>query len=150
MVYTTINLSCGNGKKNVRNRTNVQWILCFADCRWMVRIYMKFPNMWDVKIEKNIYQRKIITHKTVFTWFGNLLTFTKLQEFHYSQKKKKRCGSSIFLSQKQYKTLISKTAVFISTQLSKPLLHGLSFRKSLIKNRNNIISGWVIIWIKHN
>ena len=32
----------------------------------------------------------------------------------------------------------------------KPPLHGLSLRKSLIKNHNNIISVWIIIWIKHN
>ena len=30
-------------------------------------------------------QRKIITHKTIFTLFGNLPTSTELQGFHYSQ-----------------------------------------------------------------
>ena len=30
----------------------------------------------------------------------------------------------------------------------KPLLHGLSLKKSPIKNRNTIISSRVIIWIK--
>jgi len=32
----------------------------------------------------------------------------------------------------------------------KFLLYELSLRKSLIKNHNNIISGRIIIWIKHN
>ena len=32
----------------------------------------------------------------------------------------------------------------------KPLLHGLSLKKIFIKNHNNIISGCVIIQIKHN
>ena len=32
-------------------------------------------------------QRKIITHKTIFTLFGNLPTSTELQGFHYSQGK---------------------------------------------------------------
>ena len=27
------------------------------------------------------------THKTIFKWFGNLLTFTELQGFHYYQGK---------------------------------------------------------------
>ena len=60
-------------------------------------------NMYEIprpvrcKIEKNICQRKIITHKTVFTWFGNLLMSTELQGFHYSQKNTK-CGSTIFFS----------------------------------------------------
>ena len=27
------------------------------------------------------------THKTIFTWFGNLLTSTKLQGFHYYEGK---------------------------------------------------------------
>ena len=33
-----------------------------------------------------MHQRKQ-SHKTVFTWFGNLPTSTKLQGFHYSQGK---------------------------------------------------------------
>ena len=31
--------------------------------QYMMWISTKFPDLWDVKIEKNIYQRKIITHK---------------------------------------------------------------------------------------
>ena len=38
------------------------------------------------KIEKNIRLRKIITHKTVFMWFGDLPTSTELQRFHYRPK----------------------------------------------------------------
>ena len=39
--------------------------------------------------EKIIHQKKIIiiTHKIVFTWFGNLSTSTKLQGFHHFQGK---------------------------------------------------------------
>ena len=52
-------------------------------------ISTKFPDLWDVKIEKNMCQRKQ-SYMTIFTWFDNLLTFTKLQGFHYSQRKKKK------------------------------------------------------------
>ena len=55
----------------------------------LMGIFMKFSDLWDVKIEKNIHKKKkIITHKTVFIWFANLPTFTELQRFHYSQGKK--------------------------------------------------------------
>ena len=64
-------------------------------------ICTKFLDLWDAKIEKNIHQRKIITYKTVFTWFGNLPTSTELQGFHYSQGKNTLCGSTIFLSLKK-------------------------------------------------
>ena len=37
---------------------------------------------------ENTRQRKNNhTHKTIFTWFGNLPTFTELQGFHYYQGK---------------------------------------------------------------
>ena len=59
-------------------------------------IYTKFQNLWDAKIKKNIHQKKIITHKIVFTWFGNWPMSTELQGFHYSQGKNTKCGNTIF------------------------------------------------------
>ena len=112
--------------------------------------------------EKRMQKKNNHTHKTVFTRFSNLLTFTELQGFHLSGKKNKVRQYSFFffflslsLSRKNYikKTLITKTTIFIScTQDSqwatkrakffftawanrpKPLLHGLSLKKSPIKN----------------
>ena len=37
--------------------------------------------------EKKFTKEKLITHKTVFTWFGNLFTTLELQEFRYFQEK---------------------------------------------------------------
>ena len=94
------------------------------------------------------------THKTKFTWFGNLSTSTELQRFHYYQGKCKvrlHCFS-LLKDDNNNKTLITKTGFFyilrtkfimsyktgqkMSTQAwaDKPPLHGLSFSKSLIKN----------------
>ena len=87
-------------------------------------------------------------------WFGNLNTSTELQGFHYSQGKNTKCGITIFSLKNNIKTLISKTTIFIScthdSQWAMASFHGLSLRKSPIKNYNNIISDWVIIQIKHN
>ena len=58
------------------------------------------------KNREKIHQKKkiiIITLKTVFTWFGNSLTSTELQRFHYFQEKNTGCSSIVFLS----KTTIS-------------------------------------------
>ena len=53
----------------------------------LMGICTKFSNLRDAKIEKNICQREIITHKIVFTQFGNLPMSMELQGFHYSQEK---------------------------------------------------------------
>ena len=46
------------------------------------------PNMWETKqIEKTHAKENNHTHKTIFTWFGNLPTSTELQGFHYYQGK---------------------------------------------------------------
>ena len=43
-------------------------------------------NLWETKNRENTRQRKKNhTHKTIFTWFGNLPTSTELQGFHYYQ-----------------------------------------------------------------
>ena len=40
--------------------------------------------MWETKqIEKTHAKENNHTHKIIFTWFGNLLTSTELQGFHY-------------------------------------------------------------------
>ena len=54
----------------------------------MCRELSRIPNLWE---KKNIYRKHTpkkknnYTHKTIFTWFGNLPTFTELQGFHYFQ-----------------------------------------------------------------
>ena len=41
-------------------------------------------NLWETKqIEKTHAKENNHTHKTIFTWFGNLPTSTELQRFHY-------------------------------------------------------------------
>ena len=48
------------------------------------------------KIEKTKHQKKNNhTHKTIFTWFGNLPTSTELQGFHYYQRKL-QCAAIVF------------------------------------------------------
>ena len=74
-----------------------------------------FKPVRNKKIEKTKRQKKNNhTHKTVFTWFGNLPTSTELQGFHYYKKKIIMCGYSVFLSKKQQedKTLITKKKGF--------------------------------------
>ena len=44
------------------------------------------------------------THKTIFMWFGNLPTSTKLQEFHYYQGKV-QSAATIFLTLKNMATI---------------------------------------------
>ena len=94
------------------------------------------------------------THKTIFTWIGNLPTITELQGFHYYQGKYKvrlHCFN-LLKDDNNNKTLITKTGFFyilrtkfimgyktgqkMSTQAQadKPPLHGLSLSKSSIKN----------------
>ena len=52
-------------------------------------------------------------HKTVFTWFDNLLTFTELQGFHYYQgKKNTKCDSTVFISCTQDSQWVTKWAKF--------------------------------------
>ena len=55
--------------------------------RWGPRRVGNFnqnSNLWETKqIEKTHVKEKNHTHKTIFTWFGNLPTSTELQGFHY-------------------------------------------------------------------
>ena len=99
-------------------------------------------------------------HKTVFTWFGNLPTSTKLQGFHYHQEKIQSAATMFFSlskTQQQWQTLITKNGCYIlrtglqwPTKRAKPPLHGLSLRKSLIKNHATLFKlGRVINRIKH-
>ena len=54
----------------------------------LMGICTKFLDIWDAKIKKNIRQRKIITHKTVFLRGLEILPiYTELQGFYYSQRK---------------------------------------------------------------
>ena len=44
----------------------------------------KNSNLWETKqLEKTHVKENNHTHKTIFTWFGNLPTSTELQGFHY-------------------------------------------------------------------
>ena len=76
-------------------------------------------------------KKKNHTHKTIFTWFGNLPTSTELQGFHYYQEKNTSAAVQFFFSlYKNYndEILITKTCFL------PPPLHGLNLRKSPIKN----------------
>ena len=107
------------------------------------------------KLKKNNH-----LHKIVFTWFGNLPTSMELQRFHYYQRKIQSAATVFFSLSKtrqQQQTLIIKNGFYIlctglqwATKRAKPPLHGLSLRKSLIKNHTTLFkSGRVINWIKH-
>ena len=113
------------------------------------------------KIEKNTRQRKIITRTRQYLRGSAIyLHLQSCRDFTY-QGKNTKCDSILFffsplsLSRKNYikKTLITKTTIFIScaqdsqwatkrakffftawANRPKPLLHGLSLKKSLIKN----------------
>ena len=69
----------------------------------MIGICTKFPDLGDAKIEekKYIHQRKIISHKTVFTWFSNLPMSKELQGSHYFQGKLQSAAVQFFLSKKK-------------------------------------------------
>ena len=109
------------------------------------------------KIEKIHVKENNHTHKTIFTWFGNL------QGFHYYQGKYKVWLQCFNLSKDDHnnnKTLITKIGFFlhhthrIHYRLQngpkiflgvsawacwpKPPLHGLSLSKSLIKNHTTL------------
>ena len=124
------------------------------------------------KKRENTHQRKIISHKTIFMWFGNLPTSTELQGFHYYQGKKYKVLLQFFLSLKKHNNhknpnhkitfstscahdsqwatkRAKKIALSISTLAwayqPKPSLHGLNLKKSPIKNHATLFgSSWVI------
>ena len=94
-------------------------------------------------------------------WFGNLLTSTELQGFHYYQKKKYKCGSTVFLSLKNYNQnpnhqncvfYILHTRFIMGYKTSQKFpLHGLSLRKFPIKNHITLFGlGRVVNQIKYN
>ena len=48
------------------------------------REFNQNSNLWETKqIKKTHAKENNHTHKTIFTWFGNLPTSTELQGFHY-------------------------------------------------------------------
>ena len=52
--------------------------------------------------EKKRQKKNNHKHKTIFTWFGNLPTSTKLQRFHY-YKRKLQCVVTVFFFLKKNK-----------------------------------------------
>ena len=118
------------------------------------------------KIEKTHAKEKIITRTKQYLC-GSVICLhpRSCKDFTIIKEKSTKCGSTVFffsLSQRLHQeTLITKTTVSISyiqdSQLAtkrayrpKPLLHELNLRKSPIKKPHNIISGRVVIRIKHN
>ena len=56
------------------------------------------------------------THKTIFTWLGNLPTSTELQRFHYYQRKNTSAAVQCFTlknDDNNNKTLITKIGFYI-------------------------------------
>ena len=65
----------------------IDWIVS-CNLNIMRREFNQNPNLWETKqIEKTHAKENNHTHKTIFTWFGNLPTSTELQEFHYYKRK---------------------------------------------------------------
>ena len=92
----------------------------------------------EKKKEKTHAKENNHTHKTIFTWFGNLPTSTELQGFHYYQERIQVVATVFSDSQKHgnnthHKTLITKVGSTMAYRL-KSLLHGLNLSKSPIKN----------------
>ena len=119
------------------------------------------------KIEKTHAKEKIITRtKQYLRGSAICLHPRSCKDFTIIREKSTKCGNTVFfffsLSQRLHQeTIITKTTVSISyiqdSQLAtkrayrpKPLLHELNLRKSPIKKPRNIISGRVVIRIKHN
>ena len=79
--------------------------------------YVRNSQTCEMQKKKKIYvKEKIIIHKTIFTWFGNLPTITELQGFHYSQRKIQSAAIQFFffsLKNNIKKTLISKSNNFL-------------------------------------
>ena len=66
----------------------------------MLGIQLKFQTCEKKKIEKTKREKKNNhTHKTVFTWFGNLPMSSELQGFPYYQRKL-QCVATVFFSLK--------------------------------------------------
>ena len=78
------------------------------------------------------------THKTVFTWFGNLPTTTELQGYHYYQGRiqSTTCGYNIFSLYIKHgnNTTLKNPNYKRRAYRPKPPLHRLSLSKSPIKN----------------
>ena len=109
-----------------------------------------FKPVRNKKIEKTKRQKKNNhTHKTVFTWFGNLPTSTELQGFHYYKKKvynvRLHCFSFSKTTRRQNPNHKKKGFYILRTGFTmgykngpkifcrpKPPLHGLSLSKSPI------------------
>ena len=91
---------------------------------------MRFKNREKYMLKKNNHTQDSIY---VVRQFAYVHEVTGISLF---SGKNTKCGSTVFLSQKRHQ--------------KNPNLHGLSLKNSLIKNYNNIISGRVIIRIKHN
>ena len=94
-------------------------------------------------------KKKIHTHKTIFTWFSNFPTSTKLQGFHYYQGKIQSAAIVFFFSLSRNTTTTNpnlKIAFSTSCALAwADTFHGLSLRKSHIKNHATLFrSSWLI------
>ena len=89
------------------------FILIFITPSWSYRELTQILNLWETKkIEKTHAKENNHTHKTIFTWFDNLPTSTKLQGFHYYQERMQSAVTIFSLTQTwqshHHKTLITK------------------------------------------
>ena len=139
-------------------------IMIIHTCRELTRNSQPVRNKKKKKKQrKHTPKKNNHMHKTIFTWFGNLPTSTKLQRFYYYQEKNTKCSYSVSVSQNMTtttnKTLITKNSFYILrtgftmvfTSGLDPLLHRLSLSKSLIKNHATLFgSGQVVNQIKYN
>ena len=101
---------------------------CWPSLPTLCRELTWILNLWETKkIEKIHAKENNHTHKTIFTWFGNLLMSTKLQGFHYYQEKKENTKYKVrhqfFFSHLKHdhaKTLITKLC-FLSLGLIRSM-----------------------------
>ena len=106
---SSFKLGCLFVHPNSEFQNTLQLLQLYMECRELTRI----PNLWETKkIEKTHAKENNHTHKTIFTWFGNLPSSTELQGFHNYQGRIQSAATVFSLSktrqQHHHKTLITK------------------------------------------
>ena len=94
--------------------------------------------MWDVKIKKKKCLQKTIIQYNIYV-IRQFVYVHKIAVISLFLKKNIRCKGTIFLFQNNTTNLNLKQLMVFIFYIEKPPLHGLSLKKSLIKNCNTFI-----------
>ena len=111
------------------------------------REFNQNPNLWETKqIEKTHAKENNHTHKTIFTWFGNLPTSMELQGFYYYQGKYNSAQEHSQETQfpihpNSFSPTRQENTIFLLMRLL------LGFRNSLITHGCLLISNLIYIFI---